>query len=245
MHSQIASPKEYCRLVSANSDRSPNRRGRKWNGNLIAYRNAEIVGEVTVQLHHNGGESFGNDRLTMPDSQARTGGADFQHLLAEILMKAGIISRCDIFEAQNVARSSDARESFTLIVHKFSNGVLTFDQAVVAVNHIHLTGTFLAEALALVSSSRAPLICDTVINFLELTGLVTEENINKLCLKQPIEPKLLADCLVAANVIDGNTLRNAIRLRYLLNHGEIGLTQAANALRFCATHGIDAEEYLT
>ncbi len=243
MHTQLASLPICHQAVSANSDRSLNRKSGKWNGNLTDYKNAEIFGEVTVQLHLSD-ELSGNDRLTS-DSNLRTSCADFQQLLAEILMKAGIISRCDFFQAQNVARSSDARESFALIVQKFSDGALTFEQAIVAVNHIHLTGSSLSEALALVSSIGAPSTCDTVITFLKLTGLVTDENINKLSLNQPIEPKFLAGYLVAANVIDSNTLRNATRLRYLLNQGELDLAKATRALRFCMTHAIDVEQYLT
>ncbi len=238
----LATTSSYAQFVLANTYLSQNGTSKK-RDNLSPYRNADIFGEVTLELHLDD-KPLGEDRLAAYNLQVRSSRADFLYLLAEIMVKAGIISLCDVFKAQSVARSSDARASFALIVHKVSDRTLTLAQAAVAVNHIHLTDSSLFEALALVST-KAPPISANIIDFLKQVGLLSEEKINNANLKQSLEPNYLAVCLVAANVIDSDTLRNAIRLRYLLNKGELNFEQAKKALQFCTTKGIDAEEYLS
>jgi hypothetical protein len=195
-------------------------------------RQAYDFSEVTLALNLSH-ESADSGRLTEP----------MQHLLAEILVKAGIISHCDVLNARHVGRSEEAKKSFAEIVDMFSERVLTLEQAIVAINHIHLTDAPLCEALSLVCKRQpSRVVCESVIDFLKQTGLVTDNAIEGLKLEKAVEPKVLCRALLSASVIDSETLRNATRLRYLLNKGELDVEQAKEAMRFCISHNIDVEQ---
>lgn len=168
-----------------------------------------------------------------------------QHLLAEILVKAGIISYCDSLNAHHIGRSKEAKESFAYIVDMFNKRLLSIEQTIVAINHIHLTDAPLTEALLLVRTTPGcRVVSESVIDFLKQTGLVSDKDIERLNLGKFVDSKLLLGALVSASVFDTKTLRNATRLRYLLNRGKLNFEQAKEAIHFCVNHNLDVEQHL-
>jgi hypothetical protein len=201
--------------------------------------NAYDQGAVTLKMHAYQ-EPTRCDRLSDSDQNC-------QLFLGEILVRAGIISRFDSWNATAIAPCDEVQKSFYQIAEKVIEKVLTFDQATVAVSHIHLTGAPLSEAMALVSNvlTAANVSEMTVVDFLQQTGLVKDSDIESLQLQGLREPKLLHSALLSAGIIDCKTLRNATRLRYLLKKGELSFEQAKEALHFCCRESIDAEQYMS
>src|SRR5882757_10536885 len=118
----------------------------KYKSHSNSYRNVRAFGEVTLCV-----ESSNDPICLSPQTDTVE---NLQNPLGEILFRAGLISRCDMVNAAMAGRSKQARDNFARIADKYKQGVLTLDQAAVAVSHIHHTGAPLTQALALVCKYR-------------------------------------------------------------------------------------------
>jgi hypothetical protein len=186
----------------------------------VKYRN-QAFGETTQKFR------ITEEGLIKPTKACSTP----EVIFCQLLTGAGILTESSIFAAihesslRNLplirtigSRFKISRKvclSIHLLVEKIQAEAITFNQAVLATHHMIVFRTELTEALAHVSS----LAQFSIISFLQVSGTVSDDDLYRVTEGNWIEPNRLAKMLVAANIIDTHTMRNATRLLYWLKAG--------------------------
>jgi hypothetical protein len=101
-------------------------------------------------------------------------------------------------------------DSLRSLSTKIAYGAITHEQGVVAANQLFLTGSCLADSLAMVGARSSY----TVVDFLREGGVdltTYDEGIDRIS-----ESRLIIDRLIALDCVDEQTIRVATRLRYLV-----------------------------
>jgi len=127
--------------------------------------------------------------------------------------------------------------SICQLVKKLKAETLTFNEGVLATKHMCVFRTSLAEALEFVSL----LAQQSIISFLQVVGLVSDEDLYRLTENNWIEPTRLAAMLVSQGILEDSVLRNATRLRYWLKKGEFDFERINKLLITCLRESIDVE----
>jgi hypothetical protein len=127
--------------------------------------------------------------------------------------------------------------SICLLVEKLKSETMTFSEGVLATQHMCLFQSSLVEALQFVSS----LAEQSIISFLQVVGLISDDDLYKLTEGQWIEPTRLAAMLVSQGIIEVDVLRNATRLRYWLKNGVLDLEATTGLLITSMSESTDVE----
>jgi hypothetical protein len=114
---------------------------------------------------------------------------------------------------------------------------VTFNESVLATQHICIFRSSLTDALQFVST----LAQQSIISFLQVVGLVSDDDLYRLTENEWIEPTRLAAMLVSQGVIEDYVLRNATRLRYWLKKGDFDFEATNKLLIMCMRDSMDVE----
>ena len=209
----------------------------------VKYRNQDF-GETTLKFR------IGSDGVPRPvQPVCRTSEITFCQLLvaAGVLPESSILAAMEESCQQNVSliRTIGRKFKFSrktclsicLLVEKLKAGTITFTECVLATQHMCVFRASLAEALQFVSS----LAQQSIISFLQVVGLVSDDDLYRLTENHWIEPTRLAALLVAQGKVDIDVLRNATRLRYWLKTGVVDLEAATTLLIICMRESMDVE----
>lgn len=167
-----------------------------------------------------------------------------QQLLAELFIKAGLISDSSSSAPFYLACTSTQKKSFVQVVTSFALRRLTIEQAVVAVNHIWLTDSTSDEAFLLVSPEQAALIdrnSFTMIDLLCSVGALKSEVVEALKLREMSDSKSIYQAINLTTELSPKLLGNAARLLKHCRRGELTWSQAKSVLLFCIEKDADVE----
>lgn len=167
-----------------------------------------------------------------------------QQLLAELFIKAGLISDSTASAPFYLSCTNNQKRSFAQIVTSFALRKLTVEQAVIAVNHIWITDAPSEEAFMLVSPDHAALQdrgSFTMVDLLGAVGALNPEIVEALKLREISDSKSIYQAINLTTELSSKLLGNAARLLNHCRRGEITWSQAKSALHFCIENDSDVE----
>jgi len=159
------------------------------------------------------------------------GDADFGRDLSTLMENSSLLSR-------------ECVDKLKALLRKVEAGSVTFDGAIEAAREIYWHDQRLESALDLVWAPTWNL-GQSVIEFLLITGIISQDDINNLQQTSVVPATKLAQLLVYAGALEGCTLQIATRVRFLLNQQKITLEQALAMVKFCLKYNVDVDSIIS